>query len=259
MGTMSAMLRMLLLGLAATGLMAFAEPVPQPTESFQSKALGEVHVYRPAGPADRVAVVLSGDGGWKPQEASGRTAAALAARGVVALGLDVNQVFAVMAAPGGKPFDLAGALDALAREGAERYGARGRTILSGYSAGATLAYAAFAQAPAGRFSGLVTQGFCPDQDTVNPAGDAAGATIGYQKPKVVGWIYHAKPLPGPWAAIEGEREHGCPGGSVPKFVGRVPGAKLWTLPGMTHAFEPAEGWAAQLSEALTFTGVATAR
>lgn len=254
-----AMLRTISLILAALGAMAFAaEPVPRESEVFESQALGPVHVYLPAGPPNRLAVVLSGDGGWKPNEASGRTAAALAHRGVVALGVDVNQVFSAMAAPGGTPFDLAGLLHNLANEARRRYGGEGETILSGYSAGATLAYAAFAQSTPQRFSGLVTQGFCPDQETVNPVGNAAGSTIGYRLPKVPGWVYRPAPLPGPWAVIEGDREHGCPGGAVSSFIVHSPSAKLWTLHRMDHTFEPAANWASDLSEALTLVGVGAA-
>ena len=253
------MLRMIPLIVAALGTMALAaEPIPRESEVFESHAVGPVHVYLPAGKPSRVAVVLSGDGGWKPNEASGRTAAALAGRGVVAVGVDVNQVFSVMSAPGGGPFDLAGLLHTLAKEASGRYGGGDEALLSGYSAGATLAYAAFAQSGPQRFSGLVTQGFCPDQETVNPVGTATGATIGYRVPKVPGWVYRPAPLPGAWAVIEGDREHHCPGGRVSSFLSRSPTAKLWTLPRMDHSFEPAANWAGALSDALTFGGVPAA-
>lgn len=249
--------------IAAVGLIGAAPPaaLPNPVhvESgvFRSRTLGLVHVYAPARPATRMAVVLSGDGGWKLDEAGARVAAALAARGVLALGVDANQVTALMAREGGGGFDLGGALTSVAREASGREAAKGPVVLSGYSSGATLAYATFAQSPPGRFSGLITMGFCPDLETGRPVGGPDGSTMGYKRLLVRGWVYKAQPLPGPWAAIEGGRERACPGGDVKAFVGAVPHARLWTVKDMSHGFGPPSLWTGALSQALSWAGVAS--
>ena len=233
---------------ASAALMASA---PVETTHYPYGTLGEVHVFAPVGTPRGVAVVLSGDGGWKPWEASGRMAAALAQRGVLALGLDVNPTMAQMP-KGAAPYDLAARMQALAADGAQRYHASGPIYFGGYSAGATLAYAAAAQARPGEVAGLVTAGFCPDQDTGSLVGDAAGQTIGYTMKHVAGWVYRPAGLAVPWGLVEGGKEQGCPGGSVEAFVKAVPTARLWTASGVRHLFQPPSAWKPQLDVALSY-------
>lgn len=235
-----------IIALAASVAVVAAAPVE--TAHYPYEDLGEVHVFAPAGTPRGVAVVLSGDGGWKPWEASGRIVEALARRGVLALGLDVNPTMAKMTE--GAPYDLAGEMRAVAADGARRYQASGPVYFGGYSAGATLAYAAAAQARPGEVAGLVTAGFCPDQDTGAPVGDAAGRTFGYKVTGVDGWVYRPTALTAPWGAVEGGKEHRCPGGSVEAFVKAVPTARLWTAPGVRHLFQPLSAWKPQLDAAL---------
>ena len=237
----------LVAALAASAAVIAAAPVE--TAHYPYADLGEVHVFAPSGPPRGVAVILSGDGGWKPWEASGRMVEALAQRGVLAMGLDVNQAMARMS-EGDAPYDLAAEMRAVAADGAQRYHASGPVYFGGYSAGATLAYAAAAQAPPGEVAGLVTTGFCPDQDTGAPVGDALGRTIGHRMKGVDGWVYRPVALTAPWGLVEGGKEHGCPGGSVEAFVKAVPSARLWTAPGVRHLFQPPSAWKPQLDAAM---------
>ncbi len=236
-----------LVALAASAAVMAAAPVE--TDHYWYGDLGAVHVFAPSGPPRGVAVVLSGDGGWKPWEASGRMVEALSQRGVLALGLDVNPTMAKMT-DGGAPYNLAAEMRAVAADGAQRYHASGPVYFGGYSAGATLAYAAAAQATPGEVAGLVTAGFCPDQDTGAPVGDAAGRTIGYRMKGVDGWVYRPVAMAAPWGLVEGGKEHDCPGGSVEAFVKAVPSARLWTAPGVRHLFQPPSAWKPQLDAAL---------
>ncbi len=226
----------MLIAALAAALVAAAPSAPPTSDAFASAEFGVVHVLAPSR-AKGLALVLSGDGGWKPEEASGRTAEALAGRDVLAVGIDVNQVFAAMGRPGA-PYDLGAALARLSDEAKARYAVTGPITLSGYSAGATLAYAAFAQSPPGRFSNLLTEGFCPDQTSPRPVGDGSGRTIAYRKHAVPGWIYRPAPTPGRWALIEGAREHPCRGGDVAGFARAVPDARLWIVKGLSHGFGP---------------------
>lgn len=223
--------------------------VPVETSSYAYEDLGQIHVFAPSGAPRGVAVVLSGDGGWKPSEASGRLVEAFARRGVLALGLDVNPTMARMA-KGASPYDLAAQMKAVAEDGARRYHVEGPVYFGGYSAGATLAYAAAAQAAPGQVAGLVTAGFCPDQDTVNPVGDATGRSIGFRMKRVDGWVYRPVDMKTPWGLVEGGKEHPCPGGAVAEFVAKVPAARLFTADGVRHSFMPPAGWKPQLDAAL---------
>jgi hypothetical protein len=238
--------------IAALTVALAAAPRSATSDTFTSAGVGVVHALAPDRPHG-LALVLSGDGGWKPEEASGRTAQALAKHGVLSVGVDVNQVFSEMGRSAQGTYDLGGALARLASTAKARYAVSGPVMLSGYSAGATLAYAAFVQSPPGRFSSLLTEGFCPDQVSPRPVGGGSGDTIAYRKWGVAGWIYRPARSPGRWALIEGAKEHPCPGGDVSRFVRSVPQARLWTIAGLSHGFGPQAKLAPTLSAAIAWT------
>lgn len=239
----------MILPAALATVAALSASVPQETTHYPAGDLGEAHVFAPSGTPRGVAVVLSGDGGWKPAEASGRLVEALAQRGLLAIGLDVNAAMAQMSRDKAT-YDLSGELKKVAADAAHRYDVKGPLYFGGYSAGATLAYAAAAQSPRGDVAGLVTTGFCPDQETDAPVGDAEGRTIGHRVSHVAGWVYRPVALPMRWGLIEGDGEHGCPGGAVADFVSRVPTARLWTAKGVRHSFTPPQTWRPDLDAAL---------
>lgn len=239
--------------IAALTVALAAAPQAAKPDAFASAGVGVVQALTPP-KAHGLALVLSGDGGWKPDEASGRTARALADRGIVALGVDVNQVFAEMRRSGQGAYDLGAALARVASAAKARYAVSGPVMLSGYSAGATLAYAAYVQSPPGRFASLLTEGFCPDQESPRPVGDGSGATIAYRKPGVPGWVYRPARSPGRWALIEGAKEHACAGGDVSSFARSIPMARLWTIADVSHGFGPQAKLAPTLTAALTWVG-----
>lgn len=232
---------------------ALPAAAPVVSVALQSGTVGIVHTLLPPRPK-AIALVLSGDGGWRPEEASGRTAAALAARGVAAVGVDVNQVLAAMKPSAPRPYDLGGALVQVAAKVRMRFAIRGPLILSGYSAGATLAYAAYVQGPPGRFQALVTEGFCPDQESPRPVGDARGRTLGRRLPGDAGWLYPPARLPARWALVEGSREHGCVGRGPAAFTATLRGARVWTVTGMSHGFGPQSAFLPALDAALDWAG-----
>lgn len=239
-----------LVALVATAAM-LSSAIPAETASYPYEDLGQVHVFAPEGTPRGVAVILSGDGGWKPAEASGRLVEALAERGVLALGLDVNPTMVRMA-KGAQPYDLAAQMRAVADDAARRYHVEGPVYFGGYSAGASLSYAAAAQARPGLVAGLVTAGFCPDQESVNPVGDAEGRSMAFRMKRVDGWVYRPVDMKTPWGLVEGGKEHGCPGGAVAAFVAKVPSARLFVASGVRHSFSPPTAWRGQLNEALDY-------
>jgi type IV secretory pathway VirJ component len=102
-------------------------------------------------------------------------------------------------------------------------------LLLGYGAGANLAYAALAQAPAHTFAGAITVGFCPTASLRKPlcnggalkSGHAAGGELRYLP---------APELDDPWVAMQGERDGECGVRAIRDFTAHMPGAAVVALP-----------------------------
>jgi type IV secretory pathway VirJ component len=128
---------------------------PLPPEARAAGRLGEVSLFRPAAPADAFVFLFSGADGFGEELA--RTAAALAARGAVVVGVDLPQYLRGLAASDDGCHYVVAELEALSQSlqralGFERYHS---PLLAGVGAGATLAYAALAQAPAATVAGAI--------------------------------------------------------------------------------------------------------
>jgi len=133
-----------------------------PSPSREAAAgFGEIEVQAPAGRPERVVLLLSGAGGL---DAGAReVAAALAAGGALVVGVDVGAWLA--ARPPGRCAYPAGDLEELAQGVEKRRGLEAylHPALVGYGAGASVAWAALAQGPAGTFLGGVAIAPCPDR------------------------------------------------------------------------------------------------
>ncbi|WP_374651787.1 AcvB/VirJ family lysyl-phosphatidylglycerol hydrolase [Rhizorhabdus sp.] len=134
---------------APAPVVAVARPpqdVAVDTAGFASQGL-DVATYRPQGPIRSVAIFLSGDGGWNLGVVD--MAKALAARGVAVAGLSVPAFQKQLEKGGSSCVNPNYALQALAQDYEHRLAlpAYVQPILVGYSSGATMAYAALAQAP----------------------------------------------------------------------------------------------------------------
>src|SRR5258706_13362021 len=220
---------------------------------------GTVAIYRPSGPVRSVVIFLSGDGGWHlgVVDAARRFAAA----GALVAGVDVRKYQALIkpretpSAPAGCT-SVAGDIEALSQQLQRRLHLPGyvHPLLVGYSSGATIVYAALAQAPHGTFTGAISMGFCPDQDF-------SGARLC----RTNGLDYH---LPGktrsgdhtlildanaairdPWIAAQGERDQLCNPDVTRDFAAAIPAAKLLSLPRVGHGFSVTAHWWPQVEQA----------
>jgi type IV secretory pathway VirJ component len=210
---------------------------------------GTVHLYRPAAAPSRVAVFVSGDGGWNLGVVE--MARAFAHLDSLVIGVDVTHYMHEAGAGAEKCTYAAADFEALGQYVQHKLGFPTFTppVLVGYSSGATLVYATLAQAPVGTFAGGISLGFCPDLPLERPL--CRGEGLEWKPgPKGKGVSF----LPAPklrtrWIAFQGEIDQVCDPREVASYVGQIPSAELVALPGVGHGFSVQAHWLPQLERA----------
>jgi type IV secretory pathway VirJ component len=244
--------------IATTTLRAAETPLAVVESTLDGGRFGVVHVFRPTTAPTNVALLLSGDGGWKEGDAD--YARRLAGEGFLVAGVDNNIYISSIApekpAPGARPLapdciNMAGDLEALSQhlQWAHKLPNYLRPVLFGYSAGASVVYTTLAQSPRGAFAGGVSLSFCSEMDTAGAA-LCPGAGLRYTpipKSTEVSLQPDAK-LAFPWTIVHGDRDTICGAAQTRKFVAKIPGAKLIALPKATHDLTPTEEWWPRLRE-----------
>jgi type IV secretory pathway VirJ component len=242
---------------------AAAAPVKFTESDLVVPRYGAIAIYRPSGPIRAVVIFLSGDGGWHlgVVDAARRFAAA----GALVAGVDVRKYLGLIRPrdqniPPAACTNVAGDMEALSQQLQRRLQLPNylHPLLVGYSSGATIVYAALAQAPHGTFSGAISMGFCPDQDF-------AGARLC----KVNGLDYHEpektkagdhtlileadRTIREPWIAAQGERDQVCDPAVTRNFSAAMPAATLLSLPRVGHGFSVTANWWPQVRQAFQET------
>jgi type IV secretory pathway VirJ component len=232
-----------------------AAPVPEgpPKEdSFTFAGKYAVSSYRPAGPIRGVAIFLSGDGGWNLGVVD--MARALNAQGVAVAGISTPQLIMNLDGNSYKCVNPNFALQALAQDYEHRLGLPHyiQPILVGYSSGATIAYGALAQAPAGTWRGAVSLGFGPDINGIKPWCDIPGVTVSHITKPEPGWLFSPAPhLSAPWLVLQGGIDQVVDPAVARDFTKRVPQAQLIELPKVGHGFSVEANWMPQFKAAFT--------
>jgi type IV secretory pathway VirJ component len=229
--------------LLALTLMA---PAASAAETVPGGRFGPVALVRPAGEPARVVLFLSGDGGWELGVRD--MAAALARDGALVLGISTPRW--VRSTRGERCAYPAGDLEALAQSVQQRLRLPVylRPILVGYSSGATLAYAALAQAPAGTFLGAVSLGFCSDLDLPAPFCPGSGLSRS-RKAGGKGELLSPRPSAAPWVLLTGRVDRACPLPQAERFAAVAKG-RLVPLDGVGHGFAVASRYLGELREAV---------
>ncbi|ACG72848.1 virulence factor family protein [Anaeromyxobacter sp. K] len=188
--------------------------------------LGAVPVSAPPGAPQRAILLVSDAGGR--DAALDDLARALAARGALVATVDLRAYLrSVREARCAYP---AADLEALAQRLQKRagLGAYLRPKPVGVGLGASLAWAALAEAPAGTFSGAALVGFCPSRPLplhlCHGSGPLPEATRGGEV------VPPAPHLEQPPAILEEAARPGCPAAEVQGFARQIPGATLETVP-----------------------------
>jgi len=229
--------------------LACSAAAPARAETLEFPPFGAVAVYRPSTPIERVALFVSGDGGWNQGVVD--MARELQEMGWLVAGVDIRKYLARLESSKSACAYPAGDFEALGQYVQKKLALPQfiRPILVGYSSGATLVYAVLAQAPSGTFGGAVSLGFCPDLEIVKPPCKGSGLTV-RPRPKGKGFLLDAKAsLAEPWRVLQGEIDQVCAPQATESFVAAIPTAKLYRLPKVGHGYSVPRNWLPQFREA----------
>lgn len=222
----------------------------------------DLYVYQPQGAARSLVLFLSGDGGWGSE--LGTIAQRLTVSGALVAGINVRRLLAEYRLDPAPCVSAGADLAELSRYLLERFRLAPQSpVLIGHSAGATLAFVALAQSPAGTFAGAVTLSFCEDLDVVKPLCPAPAAQPAIQSVPRSDGVRLLPParLPARWIALHGLDDEVCPAPEARAFVDAVHGARFVALPGITHSYQHMDRWWPQFEGAyreLTLPGSAPA-
>jgi type IV secretory pathway VirJ component len=250
-----AVVRAVLLGAAALlclslmGLTACSGAFPG-SETLSHGRFHDVHVYKPKSEVRHFALFLSGDGGWSDGLAD--IAKSLAAQGTLVAGVDTSDLFEELEKDGGNCVFPVGDLENLSHfvQAYYKVPTYFTPVLIGHSAGASLAYAAIAQAPPGTFTGAISLSFCIDLDLQKPLCKAAD--LQYTSRADGGGVRLQPPpnaLHAPWVALHGSEDEVCSIGEARTFVSKTAGARFIELPGVAHNYGDMSTWMPQFDAA----------
>jgi type IV secretory pathway VirJ component len=224
---------------------------PKATRILDIAGLGEVTLYAPRGEAHGLALFASGDGGWNlgvwdmAQQA--------ASLGYWVAGFSTPALLKSLERGTGTCSDAATALADLGAQvrAALDISAHYHPILIGYSSGATVVYAALAQAGDARFSGAMTLGFCPDLVYHKPFCEDAGLTADKQHKPPYGYVFNTVPrVHAPWIVLQGDIDKVCNPPATRNFVDKVKNGKVINLPHVGHGYGVPRHWMPQYIQGL---------
>lgn len=227
---------------------AATSPAPA-TETLTYGRFGTVWLYRRTPHPSHVALFFSGDGGWNLGVVD--MAQILAAQDTLVVGISVPYYMQKLNASKESCLYPASDLELLSKYVQKKLGFPDYEppVLVGYSSGATLAYAALAQAPPTTFKGAISMGFCPDLPLAHPfcAGHGIASDPG---PKGKGIVFRpTSTLEQPWIAFQGTIDQVCNKDDVVKYTAQVKNGHTVLLPDVGHGFSRTNKWAPQFREA----------
>jgi len=227
---------------------AATAPAPA-TETLTYGRFGTVWLYRRTPHPSHVALFFSGDGGWNLGVVD--MAQILADQNTLVVGISVPYYMQKLNASKESCLYPASDLELLSKYVQKKLGFPDYEppVLVGYSSGATLAYAALAQAPPTTFKGAISMGFCPDLPLAHPfcAGHGIASDPG---PKGKGIVFRpTSTLEQPWVAFQGTIDQVCNKDDVVKYTAQVKNGRTVLLPDVGHGFSKTNKWAPQFKEA----------
>jgi len=233
----------------ALAALCLAAPAAAAEETFSFGRFGTVTLYRTSPTPPRVALFVSGDGGWNSGVVD--MAQELAKSDTLVVGVDIRAYFRSLESSTEACSYPAADFEALSKAVQQKLGYPQYVlpVLVGYSSGATLVYATVVQSPPNTFRGALSMGFCPDLPLTKPFCKGAGlAWDTLPKGKGVSFLPAAE-LKTPWVCFQGLADQVCDPPSTVAFAQKVRGAQLVTLPKVGHGFSVTKNWLPQFQQA----------
>ena len=209
---------------------------------------GTVTIYSPEGPARSVALFVSGDGGWSKAR---HMAQALTDYGAIVAGIDIRHYFAEFGKSHARCESLAVDFENLSHRIQKKLGLPQYhvPVLVGYSSGATLVYAALAQAPTGTFDGALSLGFCADQD-FKKIPLCPGTDLHYKTNARGDFVLDpATRIRDPWIGLQGQQDQACDPKEADTFAASMSNGQVVQLPKVGHGFGVEKNWMPQFRDA----------
>jgi type IV secretory pathway VirJ component len=224
---------------------------PAAMRILEVAGLGEVTVYAPKGEAKGLALFASGDGAWNLGVWD--MAHAAVDLGYWVAGFSTPALLKSLENGDGECSDASGLLDHIGDKVRTEFKlpADWRPVLIGYSSGATVMYAALAQAGDSRFAGAMTLGFCPDLIVHKPFCEGAGLTADKQTKPPYGIVFNTVPrVQAPWIVLQGDIDQVCNPPATEAFVKQVQGGQVVILPKVGHGYSVPRNWMPQYRQGL---------
>lgn len=231
-------------------ILCAALPPNAAEESLRFGRFGAVTLYRHTPHPAHVVLLVSGEAGWNPGMVE--IAKELSTSDSLVVGIDSSRYVQSLQHAAEVCSYPAGDFDAVSQFVQKQLGFPQYVppILVGYATGATLVYAALAQAPPTTFQGAVSLGLC--LDLPGTTSFCRGHGLEWQ-PKPEGQGYRLLPtttLDAPWMVLQGTDEPGCDPAMIERYVDRVPRGIFVALPPVGQEGAVPQGWLPQLQEAL---------
>ncbi len=238
---------LLLASLIVLALVSPTAAVTAAEETFTLEPFGTVTVYHQTPRPSHIALFISGDGGWNLGVVD--MARELAGMDALVAGVDIRHYMKASTAspdkcwvPGTDFADLGEAIE-------KKFGYSGRVepVLVGYSSGATIVYAAMAQAPPHTFRGGLSLGFCPDLIVNHPI--CKGRELSWiHDPHGKGVDFEPAPLEDRWLAFQGDIDQICTPEDTRTYLSKVKNGELVWLHKVGHGFSVPKNWMPQFKE-----------
>ena len=225
---------------------------PQAAHVLVMSGLGDITVYAPQGEAKGLALFASGDGNWNLGVWDmAHTASEL---GYWVAGFSTPAFLRTLENEAGQCSDATGLLDRIAERVMSEMKLQHpfRPVLIGYSSGATIMYAALAQAGDTRYGGAMTLGFCPDLIIHRPWCEGAGGLTATKMSKApyTPIFNTVAAVKSPWIVLQGEIDQVCNPPATEAFVNKVKGGHVVMLPKVGHGYSVPRNWMPQYRQGL---------
>jgi type IV secretory pathway VirJ component len=207
-----------------------------PADSAIISPFGKVYIYTQGPLPKYVAIMISGDGGWKSGVLG--FAETFSEMNTLVIGVDILKYYKELRKRADDCYHVSTDFVELATAIEKKYNFPSYTppLLMGYSSGATLVYGILSQARPGTFTGGISVGFCPDIELPKMFCESNGLKA---KVLVEGKSFLLQPdekLGNPWIVLQGKLDRICNFTETEEFVKNTANSELIPLPKVGHGF-----------------------